>query len=102
MQIIPLASVPSQTLTTVLEQQNCAINVYQKTTGLYLDLTKDGQPVISGVLCRDRVRLVRQAYLGFSGDLAFVDTQGVDDPAFQGLGNRWVLVYFDVSELDGE
>jgi hypothetical protein len=93
MQTIPLAATPSQSLSVTLAQQNCGINVYQKSTGLYLDLFVAGNRVMSGVLCRDRVYLVRQAYLGFSGDLAFVDTQGEDDPQCTGLGTRWQLVY---------
>lgn len=99
MQIIPLTAVPSQTLKTVLAQQNCVINVYQKSTGLYLDLALEGTTILSGVLCRDRVRCVRQAYLGFVGDLAFMDTQGAEDASYQGLGSRWVLMYLEASDL---
>ena len=67
--------------------------MYQKATGLYLDLYVSGQLVIAGVLCRDRAYLLRQPYLGFFGDLVFVDYEGTDDPQYVGLGSRWQLRY---------
>ena len=44
---------------------------------------------------KNLVSLVPTAYLGFSGWLVFVDTQGSEDPQYAGLGTRWVLVYLD-------
>jgi len=99
MQIIPLAAVASQTLKVVLAQQNCVLNVYQQSTGMYLDVILEGETILTGVLCRDRVRCVRQAYLGFIGDLAFMDTEGTDDPVYSGLGSRWVLMYLLPEDL---
>lgn len=52
---------------------------------------------MAGVLCRNRVYLVREAYLGFRGDLAFVDTAGNDDPQYAGLGTRWPLLYLETT-----
>lgn len=50
---------------------------------------------MAGVLCRNLVYLVREAYLGFAGDFAFVDTAGSDDPQYSGLGTRWQLLYME-------
>lgn len=99
MQGIPLTAVPAQSFAVVLNGQNCGINVYQKSTGMLLDLLVNGVPVITCVLCRDRVKLIRQAYLGFVGDLSFVDTEEADDPQYQGLGNRWLLMYLEETDL---
>lgn len=99
MQIIPLSPTPSQTLSVVLAGQNCQINVYEKTTGMFLDLLVANEPIRSCVLCRDRARLIRQEYLGFVGDLVFYDTQGADDPQYAGLGARFLLAYLEASEL---
>lgn len=96
---IPLAAVPSQSLSIVLANQNCQINVYQKTTGVYLDLYVNNAPIVTGVICRDRVKIVRQAYLGFTGDLSFFDTQGTTDPAYAGFGTQYQLVYLEASDL---
>ncbi|MDE1906087.1 MAG: hypothetical protein KGH75_06500 [Rhodospirillales bacterium] len=93
MQVIPLLPIPAQDLTCVLNGQNCAISVYTKATGTFLDLSVSGTPVITGMICRSSVLLVRLAYLGFLGDLMFLDTQGNADPAYTGFGSRWQLVY---------
>ncbi|SPB14885.1 hypothetical protein NOV72_02116 [Caballeronia novacaledonica] len=68
-----------------LAQQSCGLAVYQKRTGLYLDLYVAGKLVMAGVLCRNHVYLVHETYLAFTGDLAFVDTAGSDDPQYSGL-----------------
>lgn len=100
MKIIPLVATPSQTLTAILSGQNCKINVYEKTTGVYLDLyINNTTPIITCVLCLDRVRVVRETYQGFIGDLAFVDTQGTSDPTNSGFGTRFLLTYLEASDL---
>lgn len=99
MQIIPLSAVPSQTFKVTLDSQYCQINLYTKPTGLYLDLLLNGNPITQGQLCVDRARLIRLAYLGFSGDLIFLDTQGKLDPEYTGLGSRYQLIYLSPSDL---
>ncbi len=96
---IPISAVPSQTLKTVLGGQYCTINLYTLDTGLYLDLLVNSAPIVQGVLCLDEVLIVREAYLGFIGDLAFMDTQGSNDPDYTGLGGRYVLLYLEPSDL---
>ena len=90
---IPLSAVPAQNLYVQLGAQSCRLHVYQKLTGLYLDLDVDSVRVVSGALCRDRVWIVRDGYLGFTGDLAFVDGQGASDPDYTGLASRFQLVW---------
>jgi hypothetical protein len=92
-QIIPLSAVPSQSLTIQLGGQNCSINVYQKSTGLFFDLAIDDVPCVTSVLCLNQVGLIREAYYGFVGQLGFYDTQSSDDPTYDGLGNRYQLLY---------
>lgn len=99
MKEIPLQAVPSQRLSVVLAAQNCQIAVYQKSTGMYLDLAINDMSIVSTRLCRDRVRLVRQEYLGFVGDLVLMDTQGREDPRYEGLGVRWRLRYLEAADL---
>lgn len=99
MLIVPVSAAPSQSLSALLAGQNCQINVYQKTTGLYLDLAINNVPIKSGVVARDRVWLIRHPYLGFVGDLMFADTQGTSDPTYDGLGTRYLLVYLEASDL---
>lgn len=99
MQIIPLIPVPSQKLEITLGNQTCQIEVYQKSTGLYLNLSVNNALIIGGVICQNLNRIVRSTYLGFIGDLAFIDNEGSADPVYTGLGNRYSLAYLDASDL---
>ena len=91
---IPLAPIPSQSVDVILNQQPCSLNVHSRGGNLFFDLYLNNIPVLCGVVAHNRVRLVRDAYLGFNGDLAFVDLQGTDAPMYIGLGTRWKLYYF--------
>lgn len=99
MEIIPLQAVPSQIVGVSLGTQNCQINVYQKATGLFVDLLIGGSLIIGGVIAQNLNRIVRDAYLGFGGDLVFIDTQGSNDPVYTGLGSRYALAYLDATDL---
>ena len=93
-QVIPLTAQAAQTLSVQLGTQQCTINLYQKSTGLFMDLVVNGQQIVTAMLCLDRMGLVRQSYLGFIGNLTFVDTQGATTPYYTGLGSRYILVYY--------
>lgn len=99
MQIVPLQALPSQTVSVALNNQACQINVY--TLGpteyphLFMDLLVNDTLIVGGVICQNANPIVRDAYLGFIGDLAFFDLQGEDDPVYTGLGSRWVLGYIE-------
>lgn len=97
--IIPLKAVPSQAVTVQLDGQNAQINVYSRRYGLFVDVYVDNTMIIAGVLALNINKIVRSAYLGFSGDLAFVDTQGTSDPTYDGLGARYLLTYWATTEL---
>lgn len=98
MTYIPLQPVPNQAVSVQLGEQNCQVNVYYKAGFTYLDLYVDNALIIGGVMCRDRVRIVRSAYLGFIGDLAFIDSQGGDDPVYTGFAGRFSLAYLGAGE----
>lgn len=99
MLVIPIQPLPSQTVDVVLNEQACSIKIYQRSTGLFVDLDVQDVLVIGGVIAHDRNRIVRSDYLGFVGDIAFVDMQGTDDPDYTGLGDRFILAYFFPDEL---
>lgn len=106
MQQIPLRAVPSQTLSVQLGTQSCQINVFQRFFGLFIDLYADNTLIVAGVQCENMNRIVRNTYFGFSGDLTFYDQQTDDnglglDPNYEGLGDRYLLVYLTAEELEG-
>jgi len=101
MLVIPTQAVANQSLGVVLAQQPCTINVYAKGqfdyAGLYVDLYVNNALIIGGAIGLAGVRIVRSAYLGFVGDLAFFDTdlQAPANPLYTGLGSRWFLAWLD-------
>lgn len=99
MLVVPLQAVASQQVNVTLANQNTTINVYQLSTGLFVDVLVNGVLIIGGVIAENLNVIVRSVYLGFTGDIAFVDTQGSADPVYTGLGTRWILGYFSPSEL---
>lgn len=99
MQVIALRAVANQTLITPVGSQNCRVNIYQKNTGLFMDVLLNEEPIALSRICQNLNRIVRDLYLGFAGDFMFLDTQGSDDPLYTGLGDRWQLMYIEASEL---
>lgn len=94
MQIVPVTAIASQSFTVQLNGQQCQINLYEKSNyGLFFDLILNGTRIVTAMLCLNGVGLVREAYLGFIGQLAFIDTQGSTDPTYTGLGSRYILTY---------
>ena len=100
MLIVPLQPLPSQTVNALLNNQATTLNVYQKNAlGLYVDVLLNNALIIGGVIALNLNVIIRNAYLGYVGDFAFIDTQGATDPVYTGLGSRYVLGYFAPSEL---
>jgi hypothetical protein len=93
MQTVALQPVANQVISVTLNNQSCTIAVQQTDWGMFLDLSVDNVQVIGGVICENTNPVVRSAYLGFVGDLAFFDLQGDTDPVYTGLGSRYVLAY---------
>ena len=99
MVIIPTTAVENQTLQVSLGSQATQLRIYQKAFGLFMDVLVNNVLIIGGVLCLNQNLIVRDAYLGFSGDLAWIDNQGSTDPIYTGLGSRYSLAYLTPSDL---
>lgn len=96
---VPLQATPNQTLAVTLARQSAQIALRQNGANLYFDLLVKGLYIVRTRICRDRQRLLLDAkYKGFVGDFAFVDTQGVDNPVYTGLGGRFQLIYLESGE----
>jgi hypothetical protein len=99
MQIVPLQAVPNQVVFCTLGGQITQIGVYQTYGGLFVDIYINNALIIGGVIAENQNAIVRSQYLGFSGDLAFIDNQGASDPDYTGLGARYSLAYLTAAEL---
>lgn len=96
---ISLEPVKEQTVNVSLNQQQCSIRLVQRESAIYMDLSVNDVPLIQGVPCLYANKMVRYSYLGFSGDLIFLDSQGTSDPSYEGLGGRFKLFYMTEAEL---
>lgn len=89
----------SQSISVDLAGQQCVIRLIQRPSYIYMDLTVNGIPIIQGVPCLYGNKIVRYSYLGFKGDLVFIDNDGQSDPYWEGLGSKYTLYYIEESEL---
>lgn len=99
MLIIPVQPAPAQQLAVTLAGQPCILDLYQKRVGLFLDLYVNDALIVGGVLCLNKGAMVINAYLGFAGELVFIDQQGNEDPVYTGLGSRWPLFYLEPADF---
>ena len=100
MQIVTVKPLRNQTINVQLAGQNCTLNIYQKSTGMFMDVLVDGSQIIGGVICQNLNRIVRSLYLGFVGDFCFIDNQeGTADPFYLELGTRFILAYLETTDL---
>ena len=60
---------------------------------LYCDLTVNGITIFTGRMCLNNKPIGNYPYLGFIGQLGFVDTQGNSDPDYPGIDSRFVMIY---------
>ena len=93
-QQINIQSTPSQTFQVTLDSQSVQINLYQKNQGLFVDIGLNGTIISSGIIAENLNYLMPFGYVGFLGNLMFVDTTGNNDPYWEDFGTRFYLIYF--------
>ncbi len=97
---VPLRPIPAQAVGVILGDQQAILTLRQLASGLYINVAIENLEIVGLVICQNMNRIVRDAYLGFEGDLAFYDTSDArEDPYFTGLGSRFQLLYFDSAAL---
>ena len=99
MQVVPTKALPNQQLSVSLREQSVILHIRQSLYGLFIDVYVDGTLIIGGVVCENKNWIVRNAYLGFVGDLMFMDVLGNSDPEYSELGTRYKLFYLEPDEL---
>ncbi len=103
---IPVQAVASQTLSfTSPAGQSLGLNIYQMNDyGLFMDVSLNGTLILSGVICQQANRIVRDLYFGVIGDLAWFDVENVATPLppyYTGIGSRWILCWLSPADLHG-
>ena len=93
---IPLASIPSQSFTIVLNNQDCLIALYARGEHYYFDLSVNGEILYQGMIVDTEQNLTPYKYKGFVGSLSLIDLDGKSSkPDYNEFGNRFILVYDD-------
>lgn len=90
---IPMQKLPNQTFSIVLGGQNCVINLRQNGGRMYATLTANDAKVCDGHACLNAEPIPVWGTTRFSGKLFFIDTTGKEHPAYEGLGDRFELLY---------
>lgn len=86
MLVIPLSPVPAQSLTSAIGGVNYRFYIRQLEMGIFCDMWENDILFIAGLKCLNAV-----FFRGFQ----FIDTMGNDDPDYQNLGSRFLLIYGD-------
>ena len=96
---ISLVAEKEQTINVTLNNQPCKIRLVQRETCMYMDFYLNDVLISAGIPCWYGNKMIRYDYLGFSGDLVFMDLEGESNPEWSGLGDRYKLYYLLESEL---
>lgn len=85
---LPVAKVPNQFFSTSLNGETWDITLETRLEKLYISLSsKTDGLVLANRICLDRT------YLGHG--FVFIDIDGNNDPAYDLLGTRYILVWTD-------
>lgn len=101
MEIISLNAIDAQEFSSNFGGTMYSFRLMDKGhAGVFLDIYNGVDPVLTGILCLDRVRLVRSAYVDFPGDLMFADQEGFSHPTYTGFGTQYLLYYLEEGDDD--
>lgn len=96
---IPLIPVPDQQFNVTLDGQNCTIRLFSRMGKLFMDLAVDETLVFAGLSCVLGLPVNSSRAYAFAGELWFIDTEAQVDPAYEGLGSRFQLLFISEAEL---
>lgn len=93
LQEIELSAIPYQILTTTINNQIFTITVRQIGSSIYTDADVDGRTIVQNVRAVNGGSITPWATAYVLSAVEWVDTQGDADPQYDGLGDRWKLVF---------
>lgn len=90
---IPLDAIPYQTVSFMIGDKAVTVSLRQLGTSLYTSLWVDGEMINSNIRATNGGHICVFPTSEISTDLRLIDTVGSEDPQYDGLGSRWLLVY---------
>lgn len=82
--VIPLASIPNQRLSFQFEEEEYELEVNLRRGNLYVSAWRGGVNIVNNRVLR--------SYAPLPDGFIMVDTEGVDDPTYEQLGTRFLLL----------
>jgi len=90
---IPLSAIPFQRVSCVINARSVEIEVRQQGSSLFTSVVVDGVQITRSTRAVNGGELFPWTFQNRPADIRWTDTQGDDDPQFEGLGSRWLLAY---------
>lgn len=94
---IPLSPIPNQTISTIVNQQQITVNLYQRSTGLFCDVYLGATLIIGGMKCNN-AEYLNQYPTAFVGYLFFYTVSG-NDPTYDTFGTDAHFFFSDYDAL---
>lgn len=93
--IISIDKLPNQSFDVEIDDKRCHFEFITKAFFMYVNISIDEVEKLNGIMCLNKVDMIKYKDAGLEGKLYFEDTQGNLDPIYYGLGSRWILIYED-------
>lgn len=95
---IPLSAVPFQVVNAIVNGQSYQVTVRQLGDSLFSSVVCDGESVTDSVAAVANGPLIPWAQTIAQTQLYWYDSQGSDRPNYEGLGDRWRLVFEELED----
>lgn len=82
--VIPLNAIPNQRVSFTTNAATHVVEINTRLSEMFISVWRSGEPVL-------RNRALR-AFAPIGYGIVLVDTEGVADPVYTGLGSRWLLL----------
>lgn len=96
---INISALPWQEFSVVLDGQNCVISLRQVADHMYCNLTCEEVEIFKGRKVCVGTDINTYPSPNFKGKLRMIDTLDNSDPQYEGLNDRWILVYASENEV---
>ena len=88
--VIPLNPIPNQRVSFTANGATHVVEINTRLSEMFISVWRRGEPVL-------RNRALR-AFAPIGYGIVLVDTEGVADPVYTGLGSRWLLLINEWSD----
>lgn len=81
---IPLEPIPNQEVEFRVGDDNYTVNVITRSGSLYITVWREGEYIVNN--------RALMSFAPVTNNIQLIDTEGTEDPNYEGLGTRWLLV----------